>query len=234
MHLVTADGPDECRLLFLQTFVDDTLDSNATVPSYHAWRLGIDMRWVYEWHRDQLKLIGAADGDRRWVLKDPPHMRWLDTLLEIYPDACVVQVHRDPGKVVPSLCHMTASFRVAFEGEHAFTPSFDWQIDHYLQGALKTIEVRKTADPRQFIDVYFDDLVARPLETVTAIYDYFDFELTPETVVAMQSWYDANRKGQHGEHVYSAEEFGMTSEDIRDRYSEYITHFGVPVERAEL
>lgn len=231
MHLVTADGPDECRLLFLQTLVDDTYESNATVPSYHRWRLDIDMHWVYEWHRDQLKLIGADDHERRWVLKDPPHMRWLDTLLATYPDACIVQAHRDPGRVVPSLCNMTASFRVAFEGDKAFTTDPDWQVEHYLQGALKTIEVREDADPAQFVDVFFDDLVERPIETVKRIYSHFDIELTGTAERAMQDWYDANRKGSHGEHVYNAEDFGMTADAVRERYAAYIDHFDVPIER---
>jgi hypothetical protein len=39
----------------------------------------------------------------RWVLKSPGHLWALDALLAVYPDARIVQTHRDPLQVIASL-----------------------------------------------------------------------------------------------------------------------------------
>ena len=53
-----------------------------------------------------LRLIGGGEPDRRWLLKHPPHIAHLDVLFETFPDALVIQTHRDPGKAIPSLCSL--------------------------------------------------------------------------------------------------------------------------------
>ena len=35
--MMSADGPEECRHLLQESFLDDTFDSNATIPSYTRW-----------------------------------------------------------------------------------------------------------------------------------------------------------------------------------------------------
>lgn len=69
------------------------------------------MRPSYAHHRDVLKLIQSTCPDRRWALKYPAHLRHLDVLLETYPDACIVQTHRDPARVLPSLCSLVTNWR---------------------------------------------------------------------------------------------------------------------------
>ena len=39
---------------------------------------------------------------QRWLLKAPEHQVHLDTLLKVYPDARIVQTHRDPIKCMAS------------------------------------------------------------------------------------------------------------------------------------
>ena len=38
-------------------------------------------------------------------------MRYLDAFLEVYPDACVIQTHRDPLSVFPSYLSLITGFR---------------------------------------------------------------------------------------------------------------------------
>ncbi len=56
----------------------------------------------------------------RWLLKSPLHLLHLDKLFEAYPDACIIQTHREPSVVMPSLADMVAALRrVQFAGEPA-------------------------------------------------------------------------------------------------------------------
>ena len=47
----------------------------------------------------------------RWVLKAPSHLGQLRTLFAVYPDARVIQIHRDPLKTVPSTISLMGTIR---------------------------------------------------------------------------------------------------------------------------
>ncbi len=227
MHLMTADGPEECRHLLQQTFTDDTFDCNASIPSYSAWYAAHDMIGAYPRHRDLLKLIGSPTPERRWVLKYPVHMRNLRTVTAVYPDACFVHTHRDPTKIVPSLSSLVAGWRGIYEGAPDRRAVAEWQIELWARGMEHGMEVRRERGAAQFFDLQLREILADPVGAARRIYAYFDLELTPEAETRMQRWHAENPQGKHGEHRYAAEEFGLSAKSITDRYAAYIEHFGI-------
>lgn len=230
IHLMTADGPEECRHLLSQTFTDDTFDCNATIPSYTRWYSSCDMRPTYRQHRRILQVIGSTAPERRWVLKYPVHMRNLRTVLETYPDACFVQCHRDPSKVLPSLCSLVAGWRSIYEGAVDRREIARSQTELWAAGMEHGMEVRGEVDPSRFLDLHFRDVLADPLAAVRRIYAHFDVPLTEEADCRFRAWKQENPRGKYGEHRYAAEDFGTTEEAINDRFAAYISHFCVPRE----
>jgi hypothetical protein len=73
------------------------------VPSYQTWLEGQDLRPSYETHRRFLQHLQWGSVAERWVLKAPAHVFGLDALFDVYPDAGVILMHRDPVEVVPSV-----------------------------------------------------------------------------------------------------------------------------------
>jgi hypothetical protein len=231
IHLMTVDGPEECRHLLAQSFVDDTFDSNATVPSYTKWFAEQDMGGAYQRHRDVLKLIGSATPERRWVLKYPAHIRHLDRVLETYPDACFIQTHRDPARVLPSLCSLVTGWRRLYEDSVDAEAVGRWQLDMWA-GLMETgIEKRRKVRPEQFFDLHFRDVVSDPVAAVKRAYDHFGLSLSPDGERCMRSWHAQNPQGKHGGHRYTPEEFGLTEEKMAERFAGYREHFGVERER---
>ena len=104
IHFMAADLVDECWHLLAQSFAHSGWQANADVPSYARWWAGHDMGPAYERHRRNLQLIGHSDPDRRWLLKDATHLFDLEAFLRVYPDARIVHTHRDPVKLIPSVC----------------------------------------------------------------------------------------------------------------------------------
>ncbi len=45
----------------------------------------------------------------QWLLKSPAHLWQLDALLAEYPDALIVQTHRDPLNVISSIAALTTT-----------------------------------------------------------------------------------------------------------------------------
>jgi hypothetical protein len=224
---MTADGPEECRHLLQQNLTDDTFDCNATIPSYSDWCAQNDMLGTYTRHRDLLKLIGSPQPERRWVLKYPAHMRNLRTLLKVYPDACIVQTHRDPAKVLPSICSLVAGWRSLYEDDPDGRAIAEWQLDLWARGMEHALEVRRERDSAQFFDLHFREVLADPVGAVKRVYDYFHVEMTDEAEHGMRKWRADNPPGKHGEHRYRAEEFGLTDEAMAERFAPYTGYFQI-------
>jgi hypothetical protein len=232
IHLMTADGPEECRHLLSQSFTDDTFDCNATIPSYSAHYASCDMRPTYAQHRRLLQLIGSATPDRRWVLKYPVHMRNLAVVLEAYPDACFVHCHRDPAKVLPSLCSLVAGWRAIAEGEVDRPAMERWQKQVWAAGMEHAIEVRRRYDESRFFDLSHAEVVADPVAAVKRIYAQFGVAMTEDSERRLREHREHNPPGKYGEHRYSAEEFGLTTAMIHDRYAGYLDYFHIEREGA--
>ena len=227
IHLLEADGPEECRHLLLQSFLDHTFDSNATIPSYTKYFEAQDMRPAYERHRDILKLIGSPTPERRWVLKYPAHMRELDVLLAVYPDACIVQTHRDPVKVLPSICSLVTGWRSLYEGSADAKAIGAWQLEMYASMIEHAMEVRARANPAQFYDFSFRELIADPVGAIGRMYEHFGFAPSADGVARMRTWHAAHPQHKHGGHNYTLEQFGLSEEAIRERFARYTDRFAV-------
>ena len=96
VHYVAADQVEECWQLLRQSMRSISWECLAHLPTYSAWLAVQDWTDAYRRHRRNLQLIGLPEAGRRWVLKNPSHLFALDALLAVYPDALVIQTHRDP------------------------------------------------------------------------------------------------------------------------------------------
>src|SRR5512143_2892637 len=111
MHPMGAELPQECVALTAHDFASMLFSTTHRVPSYQAWLDRADLRPVYASHRRQLQYLQWRCPAEHWVLKSPGHLWALDALLAEYPDACVVQTHRDPLRVIASLASLVATLR---------------------------------------------------------------------------------------------------------------------------
>ncbi len=232
IHDLRADGPEECRHLLQQSFTDDTFDSNASIPGYSAWYARRDMRRSYAWHRDVLKLVQSGSPERRWVLKYPAHMKHLHVLLETYPDACVVQTHRDPAQVLPSLCSLVTNWRGIYEEGVDVPRVARWQVGMWADRIEHALAVRSRDDPERYLDLHFREVVADPLGAVRRIYAHFGFVWSEAAERGMRAWAEANPPGRHGGHRYDARSFGLSPEALAERFADYRERFGVEREPA--
>ena len=219
VHYLSADQVEECWQLLRQSMMSISYECLAHLPGYSSWLADQDWTTAYRRHRRNLQLIGLADGDRRWVLKNPSHLFALDALLAVYPDALVIQTHRDPVTAIASVCSLTAQasrqWSEAFRGE---TLGRD-QLDLWARGLALFSADRARHDPARFVDVEYDAFVADPIGVVEAIYARLDTALTPQALAAMR---DLNTRSTAGErrpaHRYALADFGLTAEQVRQRF----------------
>ncbi|HWS38096.1 MAG TPA: sulfotransferase [Actinoplanes sp.] len=212
VHPMRPDRVEECWRLLCQSMTSVSFECTAYIPSYSSWLAGRDWTPAYRRHRRNLQLIGLNDQHRRWVLKNPGHLFALDALLAVYPDATVIQTHRDPRTVIASVCslnaHASAGWSTVFTGPvtgHA-------QLELWSRGLRRFREDRAHHDPSRFIDVRHEDLVSDPMRTVEMIYDRLGSVLSGPARSAVT---EAVQRGTpKPAHVYDLASYGLTPADV--------------------
>jgi hypothetical protein len=227
IHEMDAGEVDECWRLLHQSFASTTFDCVSRVPGYTRWYLAADLRPAYRRHRDQLRLLGARESGKRWLCKDASHLFGVDAILELYPDACIVQTHRDPARVIPSLCSLNRAFRLPTERGLDAVEHGAAQLEFWAQGVERSLSARRCSDPKRFFDIEFREIDADAFGVVRRLYAHFGLELSGEAKRAMRRHGAENPRGKHGAHAYSAEEFGLDPARVRDRFAGYLEAFPV-------
>ena len=227
VHEMKADWPEECRHLLAQCFTDDRFESSATLPRYNEWYHGTKHPETYRWHKRVIQLIGSTDPSRRWLLKYPVHLRQLEALFAVYPDACVIQTHRDPRTVMASYASFISKIRKMHEKEVDAAFIAREQMESWAHAAEAGMRFRDAHGDAQFYDLRFGDFMADPVGSVKRIYAQFDQELSAEGEAKLVAWRDAHPQGKHGQHRYEKRDIGVSEGEIVERFSDYMDRYGL-------
>ena len=231
VHRSDPRGPEECVGLLANAYMIPVADYKD--DEMRAWLESLDESYVraaYEEYHEQLKILQWQNAAGHWLLKSPMHLFGLSTLMDVLPDSCVVQTHRDPAKSLPSVCSLTAT---------AIRPICSTiDVDAVGVSARKTLKLwldrgiaaREKHDASRFHDAHYAELLEDPVPVVRRIYEQFDYEYTDEFEARMMRFIKDNPQHKHGEHVYSAEEFGLDLGEISREFSGYRERFGIPEE----
>ena len=223
-HLLAADAPDECHLLFNRTLLSAEFYSLFNVPDYAHWVYRQDLEPYYRYHRRQLQLLQYRKSGL-WVLKSPFHQLGLDAILRVYPDALIVLTHRAPLTIVASGCSFSELLRRS--GSDAVdreTVGDQWleMLSVYSQRFEADRERLEPLYPGQFIDIDYRAFMTDPWPAIEAIYRARGTGLSERGRVAMQGWLDANPPGRHGGHDYRLEDYGITRAEVEAVFSAYV------------
>jgi len=228
VHEMKADWPEECRHILEQNFTDDRYESAANLPRYVDWYHKTPHLETYVRHKRVIQLIGSTDPERRWLLKYPVHLRQLPALLDVYPDACIVQTHRDPRTVMASYASFLSKVHAVHEKDVDVAAIARTQLEGWAHAAEAGIAARELAPAGQFFDLNFADFMSDPVGAAKRIYAHFDQELSAEGETCLQAWQDSHPQGKHGQHVYEKEDIGISETEILDRFAGYMEFFGMP------
>ncbi|MGF0316049.1 sulfotransferase family protein [Nocardia fluminea] len=218
LHYMSASDVEECWQLLRQSGMSYSYGCLAYIPGYTQWLSGQDWTPAYARHRRNLQLIGMND-TRRWVLKNPSHLFCLDALLANYPDAIVIQTHRDPATIIPSVCslneHATRGWSTVFTGDTIGRT----QLDLWSRGLHEFTAARTRHPEATFIDIDFDDLRTDPLGVVDRVYARTGADLTPEARTAITALDNESRTGaRKPTHHYSLADYGLTENMVAESF----------------
>lgn len=229
IHPVGSLMPQECIVITASEFMGIRFEMCFDVASYQEWMVDQDMVPAYRWHRRFLQHLQSRCPGERWVLKSPGHLGPVEALLETYPDALVVQTHRDPLRVIPSVSSLEYCARGI--ASDAVDPVSIGRQQLRLWSTLleQGMAARERLSDRagQFLDLHFHEIVADPLACVRRIYHHFELELTPAAEERMRAFLVDSPRAGHGVHDYSLERFGLDAAEVSQTFKRYGERFGV-------
>ncbi|MGB0752761.1 MAG: sulfotransferase family protein [Gammaproteobacteria bacterium] len=222
IHPWDYKGADEEILLLEHNFLSTVPESFMALPSYSEWIEEQDHTLAYEDLKKFIQYLQWQNPGRekkRWVLKSPHHLGFIDKMISVFPDAKIIQTHRDPIKTVPSFCSMcanlfeplTTNFDKVFIGKH-------WS--NKLTRALNHCMNISEQHPDNFLDLEFLNMIKDPIDEMKKIYEFIGESFGEKTEVAMEAWREEN-KHEMGAHKYSLEEYDLTESQINNNFAKY-------------
>ena len=151
----------------------------------HALLDGLTDQESAEWRAAYLALLRKASyaaGGKRLVLKNPINTARIKALLELFPKAKFIHIHRNPYDVYMStkLKYRRVFSRLALEEVsdkfiHRITITF------FRKMMRRYLEQRTMIPKENLVEIRFEDLEAQPVETLAAIYER----------LALPGWHEA-------------------------------------------
>jgi hypothetical protein len=222
MHHEEATGPTECQDLLGMSFRTVHFDGFARVPSYLAWVTRCDMGATYRYHRRVLRLLQWHCPPRLWHLKTPVHMFALDSLLAAYPDAKFLWSHRDPAKVLGSVCnliHYTRSW--ASDRDDSLELGAE-QLGRWSEAITRAMDFRSRVGADRFADLAWADLQVDPVGALASAYEQIGLGFSERSREAVTRWAGDHQPGSHGQHSYDLAQFGLEVDQVHQSFARYM------------
>ena len=230
MHRMGATLPQECVSITACVFVSMLYNTIYRLPGYTRWLGdGPDYARVYAFHKRFLQYLQWRCPGERWALKSPAHLWQLEALLSAYPDARLIQTHRDPLKTVSSLASMLPTMRTAYATDvDPAAVALEWSDNG--ASALNASVASRRADiipPAQIIDIQFADFMHDPAAEVRRVYAHFGLRFDESFDTAIRRYIAENPADKHGGHRHRFEDTGLEVARERHKVTDYQQYFAV-------
>lgn len=225
-HPIGARVPQECGMILETAFQGINPTMLFSLPGYYRWYRDADTRFGYRVHKMWLQHLAWKNPRDRWVLKVQEHAFHLPELFSVYPDAVLVQPHRDPVTVMASISRLIEVIRCVSFGKIDRAALGQELLHLWHDGQAAAMAFRKANPQVRVLDLRFRDLVADPVAVVRQVYDHAGMDFTEQSQAAVRQWWHDNPADKHGAHRYELSDYGLTRDQVESVYADYIAEYG--------
>jgi sulfotransferase family protein len=228
IHEIIADEAEEDSLLMLHSFTNAAL-FNVQIPGYTNWFQEQDVLWTYEELLDYLKLLQWQHDriGRSWILKNVLHIAHLEALLKVAPSAKLVWIHRDPAQAISSWSSLVSTIREPLSDHVDRREVGAEQLDFWHWAAELGMSSRDALPGDQFIDIPYRDVVSDLRAVLEEILAFSSLERSDAVLDRLLAWETNNQQAKHGAHRYALEDFGLSTEQIHQKFDSYMHRYGL-------
>ena len=202
------------------------------VPRWRDHYLSHDQTPHYEYGRRMLKAIAFQfPDDRRWILKGNQHSEQLPALMRVYPDATIVQTHRDPLAIIQSVLTMRGLAVLANQKVPNIAAHVAYWVDRIERMLSAYIRDMDVVPHGRRLDLLFQDILADDVGTAQRVLATAGLPSTPESLADMRDYMDSHPRGRDGRVAYDlAGDFNLDIAQLRERFRFYTDLFPVKCE----
>ncbi len=222
IHPVEHEQPEEDILLLDATFLSTTAEATMHVPSYAAWLEKTDQAIAYQYMIKLLKYLQYQRPAKRWVLKSPHHLEFLDIIKQQMSDVHFIWTHREISESLPSFLSMVAHSQTIFSESVSLARVAEHWVRKTAHMLSRGMAFRENNPDLHFTDVFYDQLVADQLAALDTIYHHrgaVSAALRDRFIKAGQQ----HRQHKYGMHRYSLADFGWSVEQVKNNFQFYST-----------
>lgn len=229
IHPMDPTGADEEIMLLEHSFYSYMPSAFCHVPSYTAWVSRADNTVAYQYLKQQLQFLQwqkkqRGESAERWLLKAPHHLHFMQILLNVFPDATIIQTHREPVITIPSITSFNYNlWLLGSDHPDKKAVASEWST-LFARGVQHTLETRQSYDA-SFIDVWFKETISNPLHAVERIYESLGMTLTDGSRAQIAQHLKENKREDRPSHHYTLEEYGYDEDSIRQQFAGYYARF---------
>lgn len=229
VYPMRAQTPHECVAIQSYTLLSQEFISTCRIPAYDAFLRSTDLRPSYEWEKRFLQHLQSRQAEKRWVLKSPDHVHGLKELFAVFPDAMIIQTHRNPLEVLRSSSHLTR----VLQGLYAEPSSRDLigerEARLLAEGTERFIRFRDQHPElkERFIDLRYTDLVADPIATVKRVYQWLNLPLSLPAEQRMRALISMRARYPNRHTLPTLADLGLSVPTEARRFQDYCSRFGV-------
>jgi hypothetical protein len=139
----------------------------------------------------------------------------------------VIQTHRDPAQAVPSLCALLIQLHPVMEEGRREQRAHNMLAREVAKwaNAVRKAQAVAARHPGQVLDLIHGDFHRNPMQVLERIYGFIGMEMTEAARAGMTQRIAEKPEMQHGVHRYDVADFGLSKEEIRERFGDYVERF---------
>jgi hypothetical protein len=149
----------------------------------------------------------------------------LDALLEAYPNAKFLWSHRDPAKVLGSVCSLIHYIRSWASDRDDALELGEEQLERWWEAVSRAMDFRARVGDERFADLAFADLQDDPVDALGHAYERIGVAFGEDSRRAVERWANQHEPGSHGTHAYDLADFGLDADLVRARFAPYLQAF---------
>ena len=230
IHPFTPENAAEC-LALQASAIGTEYQAFFAIPTFTA-RAYADIDDLLAWEKAVLQLLGSNRPGRRWLLKTPQHLQHWENTIAAFPKAHIFVNHRDPAKVIPSLCSLLTTF-YSLNSDRRINPAqvVKGMLARMADNMARVADWRDAHPEVAVVDVHYCAMTADPIAEAERVYAAFGLALSPAARTRMAAFVASNRHAHGPKHSYSLADFGLTEGDVEAVFAPYLDRYGIMRER---
>jgi hypothetical protein len=217
LHPMAPDEPDECHWILRHNVFRATLH---LAWNYWDWLKRLDraqLGALLGLYKTQVQIMQANAPGRRWLSKTFSLTHYWPAFFDVFPDASVIRIHRDPRHSIASSCSLMQS--LSRSGDPAAFGAISVEIA--ADGAARVMNAPPPPATAKVIDVAYEDLCAAPAEVAAALAG--EIGLEPNAFRERATAYlESDHAVKAAPHAYALEDFRLDESEIAERFAPYM------------